>query len=134
MTSEIESKIKSPAIGLIAVGILNLLLGAIFAFRIIFQAAVGQLSRPFSSEEERLYFFVGYYGVVVFALIGTAIAPILIYAGIQMLKGRKYGFARIASILAIFPVTSFCFPVGIPIGIWSFIVLRKPEIKLYFER
>ncbi|MCB1025282.1 MAG: hypothetical protein KDB79_12875 [Acidobacteria bacterium] len=134
MTNEIESQVKLPAIGLIVTGILNLLLGAYFVLSIVFQAAVGQLNRPFASNEERIGFYVGFYGLGLVALIGMAIAPAIIYGGVQMLKGRKYGLARVASILAIIPATSCCFMVGIPIGIWSFIVLRKPEVKQYFER
>ncbi|MEZ5344612.1 MAG: hypothetical protein R2681_03555 [Pyrinomonadaceae bacterium] len=134
MTTETEGQIKLPAIGLIVAGILNFFLSTYFVLSIIIQGVFGQLNRPFSSDEERLGFYAGFYGIGLLALIGMAIAPVLIYGGMQMMKGKKYGLARTASILAIIPATSCCFLVGLPVGIWSFITLRKPEVKNYFAR
>ena len=51
-----------------------------------------------------------------------------------MLRGEGYAKAKTASILAFVPFVSCCFLSGIPFGIWSLIVLSKPEVKEYFDR
>jgi hypothetical protein len=38
-----------------------------------------------------------------------------------------------AAILAILPVTSCCFIVSIIFGVWTLVLLRNPEVKLYFQ-
>ncbi len=134
MTSDIESKIKPPAIGLIVVGILNLPFSIYLVLTVVMQLALGEFNRPFADDTTRMTFYIVFYGIGILGLIGTAIAPVLIYGGIQMRKGKKYRFARIASVLAIIPITSSCFLVGIPVGIWSFFVLRNPDVKAYFDR
>lgn len=66
-------------------------------------------------------------------MLGLAIAPIIIYAALQMLKGEKYRLVKAAGILSIVPCTSCCFFVGVPVGIWTLVVLADPEVKAFFQ-
>ena len=55
-----------------------------------------------------------------------------IYGALQMMNARKHGFAMTSAIITI--LTGFLGTlIGIPIGIWSLIVLLKPEIKSAFD-
>ena len=50
-----------------------------------------------------------------------------------MINGSSYNWAKASAILAIIPLTSCCFLIGAPIGIWALMVLNKPEEKRFFE-
>lgn len=65
--------------------------------------------------------------------LGTLISPLIIYGATRMYAARSYAMARLAAILALIPVTSCCFVLGIPVGIWSLRVLRRPEVKAAFD-
>lgn len=67
------------------------------------------------------------------AVLSILIAPLIIYGAVKMLKGANFKLAKTSTILAMIPFTSCCFVVGIPIGIWSLIVLHRPDVKAYFD-
>lgn len=130
--NEIEGRLKAPAIGLIAVGTFNAISGLVLIFGTLLR-----LVRPqrieFGSEEERLGYLVSGVVLPLLGFITLALAPLIVYGAIQMLKARRYGMARLAAILSLIPVSSCCFVLGIPIGIWALVVLHKPEVKAAFE-
>jgi len=72
----------------------------------------------------------GTYGM---AFLSLVLAPLVIYGAVQMMGGRKYGLSKAAAIVSILPLTSCCFLVGIPIGIWALVVLGKPDVKAFFK-
>jgi hypothetical protein len=83
-------------------------------------------------EEQILSYLSGGVGVASSA-IGLLIAGLIIYAAIEMRNLRQWGLAMAASILAMVPCISPCCIIGLPMGIWSLIVLQKPEIKAAFR-
>jgi hypothetical protein len=131
--TDILQRIKSPAIGLLVVGVLNGAIGLMsLASGILRLAGVMKETIPVN-EAERMGYYIGTFGSYLMAFLSLIAAPIIIYGAMQMMKGQKYGLAKIAAILAIIPLTSCCFLAGIPIGIWAFVVLRSPEVKAFFE-
>ena len=75
-----------------------------------------------------------FFGIL--ALIGLvinfAIGIMLIVGAVQMLRMRSYGLSLFATVLALVP----CNPVsliGIPIGIWSLLVLNRGQVKAAFR-
>jgi hypothetical protein len=52
----------------------------------------------------------------------------------QMMKLRNYGFAIAAAIIACIPCYGSCCCVGLPFGIWSLVLLNRPEVKSAFQR
>lgn len=134
MNNDPLRNLKAPATGLIVAGCLNgvtaflTLLGGIFRLT----GGLGNESLP-TDRPERIGFFIGTIGTYSIALISLLLAPVIVYGAVQLMQGRKPGLARIASILAIVPLTSCCFVVGAPFGIWAMIVLSKPEIKELFR-
>jgi hypothetical protein len=59
---------------------------------------------------------------------------LVFYGAIQMLRFRSPGIARAAAIVAVIPICSPLYVLGIPFGIWALIVLSKPEVQAAFER
>lgn len=57
---------------------------------------------------------------------------VTIFGGIQMRNLRLYGLAIAASIVAMLPIAGPCCCIGLPVGIWSLVVLLKPEVKSAF--
>lgn len=58
----------------------------------------------------------------------------LILAGaVQMLRFRTWGLALTAAILAMINFSSFCCVPGMPVGIWSLVILLMPEVRAAFQ-
>ena len=61
-----------------------------------------------------------------------AIAGVIMLAAHKMRKLENYGLAMTACILAMLP----CHPgfmIGLPIGLWTLLVLQRPEVKAAFD-
>lgn len=127
-------KLRAPAIGLIVAGSLNGITGLIALLSGLFRLTgiAGKETLP-SDQAERMGFMVGTIVPYMIAFLSVVLAPVIIYGATQMMQGKKPGLAKIAAILAIFPATSCCFLIGIPMGIWGLIVLAKPEVKAIFS-
>ena len=66
--------------------------------------------------------------LVVWPLMNVAVA----LGAVSMLRLKNYSSAYTSAILAIIPVCSPCFVLGIPFGIWALVVLNRPEVKQRF--
>ncbi len=66
---------------------------------------------------------------------GFALLNLLILlGGIQMYRFRTWGLAVAASGLAIVNFGSCCCIPGLPVGIWSLIILMLPDVRTAFQR
>jgi hypothetical protein len=125
MTNETLQKLKIPAIGLIAVGILNILFGLYFLLS-AFVVAYSKIDyKNFNTEQEKLIFNIGLYGIIALGILSLLVAPGIIYGALKLLRGEKSGMGKTAAILAMIPATSCSFIIGIPFGIWALRVLSK---------
>lgn len=66
------------------------------------------------------------------ALLNLAASGFVLFGGLRMRDLRGYGLAVAASIVAIIPCWACCC-IGIPAGIWSLVVLMRPEVKASFR-
>ncbi len=125
MTNETLQKLKIPAIGLIVVGILNILCGLYFLISAVIVSYAGIEYKNFT-EHDKFVFNIGFYGVIVLGVLSLLIAPVIISGAMKMMRGEKTGVTKLAAILAMIPVTSFpAFIIGIPFGVWAFNTLKK---------
>ena len=68
-------------------------------------------------------------------LVGVICCSLLeAFGAVCMLRMRRYGFAMASAILALIPVCSPCFFLGIPFGIWALVVLSQAEVRQRFEK
>ncbi|MCA9122111.1 MAG: hypothetical protein H6822_31885 [Planctomycetaceae bacterium] len=72
-------------------------------------------------------------GAIVGAAIGLGFDALVIVGALKMKKLESYGLAMAASIMAMLPCISCGCLLGLPIGIWSLVVLNKPEVKSAFR-
>jgi hypothetical protein len=62
-----------------------------------------------------------------------AVYPLVLAGGIQMRRLRSHSLAVAAAVLAMFPCSP-AFLLGLPFGIWAFVVLLDPDVKAAFGR
>jgi len=57
----------------------------------------------------------------------------IIVCGVQMMKLKSWGMAVAGSVLAMLNFGSCCCAAGIPVGIWSLMVLMSPDVISIFS-
>ena len=126
-------QVQGPALGLmIAAGI-----GLVFTLLGLAMNALGMGMGALNNVAEGgpgaryMQYMTGGVGIV-FNLIALAVAGFIIWAAMQMKQLRNWNMAAAASVVAMIPCISPCCIIGLPIGIWSLIVLMKPEVKSSF--
>ena len=130
---EITDKLKKPAIGLIIVGVLNGIVGILSLISVILHlAGILQMQIPMNEIERAGYNF-GLAMNAGIAILSILVAPLIIFGAVKMLKSTSFKWSKTSAILAMIPLVSCCFVVGIPIGIWSLIVLHRPDVKAFFN-
>lgn len=132
--AEAVARVRTPAIALIVtaalgalLGLLSLVLNALGMGMAGFEDLGSQLG-----EYGRAGDLIGGAVGVVSSLVNLVVAGFIIWAAVEMLNLRRWSVAVAASAVAIVPCISPCCCVGLPVGIWSLVVLMSPEIKSAF--
>jgi len=146
---DVSGKVSAPAIALMVVGILNILIslfyigqGVLLVTGVIDTGAqtdimVQQWEQQGMSQEQidmasGIMNAIGPIYIVIYVI--TLILAIMVLMGAMKMKNLKsYGLAMTASILAMIPCVSPCCVAGLPIGIWSIIVLNDIHVKNAFR-
>jgi len=125
MTQIARDKVRGPATGLKVVA-------ALYAVGAVVGIVLNALGVGMGAMEEQQAYAAmsGAVGIVV-ALIVLAYSVFIWIAAGKMADLKSYNQALIASILAMLPCTLCCI-VGLPIGIWSVVVLSNGEVKSAF--
>jgi hypothetical protein len=124
MTQIARDKVKGPATGLKVVAALSAV-GSVLSI-VLNALGVGMGSM----EQESMAWMSGAVGIVL-NLIGLGLAAFVWIAAGKMADLKGYNQALVASILAMLPC-SLCCIIGLPIGIWSVVVLSNGEVKSAF--
>lgn len=67
-------------------------------------------------------------------IINLIVGVVILLGGLKMRNAENYNLAMAASVLAVLPMcTLMCCSLGVPIGIWCIITLRKDEVKNNFR-
>jgi len=138
----VRSLVTAPAVAMLIVGIVFALFGLFGALG----AALGWTTEALKQnrgglppEFARMMENLGGPVAVGVSLLHLAVAGLVIFASLKMRKLQGYALAITSSILIMVPCVTpffFCIPccmAGLPVGIWSLIVLMKPEVKSAFH-
>jgi predicted Zn finger-like uncharacterized protein len=136
--SAVRSLVLPPAICMLVYGILvvvlellilvgNLLRGKEAVKQEAAQFQFGPQQVDAQTLETAWPFILGLVGVL--ALIGLLVA----FSGIQMMRFKTYGLALTGSIVAMLIFYPCCCVLGLPVGIWSIIILSRQDVKSAFE-
>jgi len=132
MDNNIKSRVNPAAIGLMVIGILSLMFAAFSFLGSILDLGFMNLQDVYGNVDHRIAGYVGGSFAFIFNLIFVGIATIMVFGALKMQKLESYELSMAASILAIIPCLTPCC-IGIPFGIWSLVVLLKPEVKQAFK-
>jgi hypothetical protein len=137
------SEVKGPAISLLIIAIFGLLLAAYYLVMGLIGFAnphamdlpdVGnpEFQKLLNKAVESSYGVLG----IVHAIVGGIVGLTILLGALKMQKLENYSWAFAASILVMIPCLNPCCcltVVGIPLGIWSLVVLNKPAVKSQFH-
>jgi hypothetical protein len=146
----VQARVQGPAIGLIIVGVINLLLALYAGFSGLQAAAmpaevekqIEAMQGPENMKQLKqlgisirdiitweIYWFLSE------GVLGMVTAILGIIAGVRMLSLKSYGFSVFTSILVAIPCISCsgCCGLGEGIGIWALVVLMNEEVKAAFR-
>lgn len=126
-----SSQVSVPAIGLLVIAILDII-GNLISISISF---VREGFVPFIVRS-RVYnqlphMFDGTVNIGI-SIAGLLVSGFVVYAALMMRELKQWELCIAASILYIIPCVSGCCILGIPFGIWSLVVLMKPDVKEAF--
>jgi hypothetical protein len=129
--SRIAAEVSAPATGLLVTAILGGVIQLLGLFVNMLGAGLGSLTAE-GSEQQIINWLSGGLGVAS-AAVALLIAGLIIYASMEMKKLRQWGLAVAASILAMVPCISPCCIIGLPMGIWSLVILMRDDVKSAFK-
>jgi predicted Zn finger-like uncharacterized protein len=136
--SRVNILLMPPAICLIVAGVLGMLVD--LANLAIFVAAPEKTKHDMQVRQEEMHkqFNLGgeipppdmVFGIGIAMHAGFAVLSLVCVVGaIQMLRRRMYGLAMLGAVLPIINCDNGCCCLGLPLGIWAFIMLLRPEVK-----
>lgn len=126
MTQIAQDKLKGPILGLKITAALGLLY---CLFSLVTAILGSDVMYEIYPEEWR---GAAKTGGIVGSLIGIGAAVFLWVAAGKMSRLESHNLALVAAIVAMVPCVSPCCCLGLPIGIWTVIMLSKPEVKSAF--
>jgi tRNA A-37 threonylcarbamoyl transferase component Bud32 len=71
--------------------------------------------------------------IVLGLFLTTAIAGVFVVGGVKLMRLDSYTWPLVAAIWAVLPF-SYAWIIGLPFGIWTLLLLRKPEVRAAFRR
>lgn len=124
-------KILAPGIALIVVGAIGLIASV---FNVIFALVVEPQVDPNAPEFVR-QMQAGAAGpmTAVIQAVCVFMNLFIIFGGVQMGRVSMWGVALGASIVAMVNFGTCCCVVGIPIGIWSIVILTQEDVRQLFK-
>jgi hypothetical protein len=128
-----QDRVKGPAISLVILGAIGLLLGIMGFLMQGTMMGFYKSTMPadqYAQIEQAMKANAGLQ--MVFAVVGLAVSGFVLYGGLQLMKLRSRGLVMTAAILGMIPCLGPCCLIGIPIGIWTLVVISKPDVKAAF--
>jgi hypothetical protein len=128
-----SQQVQGPAMGLMITAGLALLftvLGLVMNIAGVGMGSLGGMGGGSAATDQYISMMSGGVGIVV-NLLALGLYGFVLWGAMQMKQLRNWNIAMGASIAAMLPCSCCCI-VGLPIGIWSLIVLMKPEVKSAF--
>lgn len=125
----LRNKVMAPAIALLVTGVLGIVMSV---FNVVYAFTTPEVDPnlpPFLQELQK-----GGTGTAAAITQGLFVLlnAFIILGGAQMLRMRTWGVAVAASILALVNIGSCCCVLGLPVGIWSLVILFMPDVTAAF--
>jgi hypothetical protein len=128
---EALNAVSGPATALLVVGWIGIALSSLSLLLNLVGAMMPVAAGPNNRPNQFEAIANGVAGVIG-AIVGLVLMVIIVIGAGKMKRLENYGFALASSIVAMLPC-SICCILGLPFGIWSLVVLNKPEVKNSFR-
>ena len=126
-------QVRLPATLLLVTGILGAVGQAISLLFTLLGTGIDLASANLGPSEEALASAMSGTAAVVFAVVGLLTAAFIVYGSLKMKELESHSLSVAAAVVALIPCVSPCCLLGLPVGIWSLVLLVKPEIKAAFR-
>jgi hypothetical protein len=129
--ARVHSKVVPPAICLLVTAILGIMLDLFQVVYVMMPAPPPDPNMPawLQQFQQNAHNPSG----IVFGALFALLSLVILIASIQMMRLRSHGFAVAGSVLAMLNLGNLCCLLGLPFGIWSLVILLKPEVKEAFQ-
>lgn len=135
-----RSAVKAPAILMILTAVISLL-HAIYSMVMISQAPFEEILRQAEKQSGQQFpvqlpVAVMKTAMMAFGSMPMVGAVLILFAGQRFLSLRNRGMVMTGGILLLLPCVGITFPVcllGVPVGVWSLMVVSKPEVRSAFR-
>ncbi|HRF02151.1 MAG TPA: hypothetical protein PLI18_16665 [Pirellulaceae bacterium] len=128
-----RGKLMPVGIALLVVGIFGVLFGTGYFILTLIGLQMNpelEAQRQAMGEEEKVGFYIGYYGMLAWLAFQPVGSLIVSLGSISFLRQKGRGLAMFTAILAVIPCcTSPLCGLGLPFGIWALVVLADPNVK-----
>ncbi len=125
------AKLMAPAIGLLITGVLGLILTIVSIVMALGPPPpIDPNAPPFLQEFQK-----GANGpqAAVIQCLFLLVNFFIIFGAVQMMRQKMRGVGIAASVVAMVNVGNCCCLIGIPIGIWSVVILMQEDVKAAFN-
>ena len=130
VTQEIQRSVSNPATFLLVAAALGLLGSLVGVMMNVLQINMGSFGGMKNMEA-----FQAFQGTIamVSSLVGIVFQVVILFGAWKMRQLRSYGWAMTAAIMALLCANPCCCPLGLAAGIWSIVILNRPEVKSAFQ-
>lgn len=133
--AQARESVSIPAILLMVMSALTFLYSVVSLVRPVDSAQMEQIFNNPDLEQFRgvAEFMASTGGRLIVTLPFLVLNALVFFGALKMKNLQSYGLAMTAAIISIIPCCGPCYCLGIPVGIWALIVLRKPEVRASFS-
>jgi hypothetical protein len=134
----VTKRVRKPAIGLILVAICNVLIWLTLFNRLVTDRGEWT-TESFVAEWMNVIFLylptlleletLAAPPVLLVLKVGILISLIIFYGAAHMMASQRYYLSYSCSVLAMIPLVSPLFIIGLPVGIWSIRTLKEPDVR-----
>lgn len=131
-------RVSGPATALIVTAILSIVLHSLRVLLLVAQVALPNLMRargpqvfpmPGLDLSPEVLAGIG----LVSAVVGLAMAVLILFGALKMKRLESYAMAMTSAIVAMIPCVSPCCLLGLPFGIWALVALSDGSIREAFR-
>lgn len=132
-TPQRQADVNAPAIALMVVSALAVVFGILGLAGDFFLLASGAVEQLEQANDGGISKYTTITVRIIWGILLVVVSGFVFYGALQMKQLTNYSTARMAAILAMIPCVGPCCFLGIPFGIWAFVVLERPEVKDAFR-
>jgi len=127
------ASVRGPAIALIVVSTIALIIGVLGLIADVALIVTGAVDKLEAMNGGPMSAYTKITIRIIWGILLLIASSYVLYGAIKMAKCKDYQTAKNAAIVAMIPLLGPCCLLGIPFGVWAFVVLGKPGVRESFS-